>query len=245
MMYKISIIGQFHLNHNEDSSVILEIGEDILLCAVMDGCSMGQESHFASTLLKKLLRKIGKEINYKEFIAKNKKTTKGYLKDIIQQLFAELRQIKNLLHLERDEILSTIILAVLDKTKKEIELIAVGDGLICCNLTFTEFEQNNKPDYLGYHLNEAFDNWFESHPQRLSLKDVRNFSMTTDGIFTFRGFDDKKYDKITEKGILEYLLIDEEWANQENMLNKKLIEIEKKYGLKPSDDLTIIRLMID
>lgn len=75
--YELSKIGEFHTNHNEDSSTITEIGEDIILIAVLDGCTMGKESHFASTLLVKLLRKIGKEISYRKFIegTKNEKDT--------------------------------------------------------------------------------------------------------------------------------------------------------------------------
>ena len=71
--YEISKIGEFHTNHNEDSSSITEIGEDKIMIAVMDGCSMGKESHFASTLIAKLLRKIGKEISFKEFVERTKK----------------------------------------------------------------------------------------------------------------------------------------------------------------------------
>lgn len=71
--YAISKIGEFHINHNEDSSAITEIGDDKIMIAVMDGCSMGKESHFASTLIAKLLRKIGKEISFRDFAEKTKK----------------------------------------------------------------------------------------------------------------------------------------------------------------------------
>lgn len=242
--YELSIIGEFHINHNEDSSAITEIGEDKILIAVMDGCSMGKESHFASTLIAKLLRKIGKEISYKEFAERTKKEPEEYLQEILNQLFQELRQIKNQLHLEVEEILSTLILGILDKTKKEIELITIGDGLICYNGEIIEYEQDDKPDYLGYHLGEEFNNWFQDQSQKFSLKNIDNLSISTDGIFTFKNFDGKEYNEISEEEIIEYLLIDEKWANQGNMLNKKVSEIEDKYGLKPSDDLTIIRIII-
>jgi hypothetical protein len=139
--YELSKIGEFHINHNEDSSVITEIGEDKILIAVMDGCSMGKESHFASTLVVKLLRKIGKEISYKEFVGSTKKLSSEYLEIIRHQLFRELGQLKNQLHLEKSEMLSTLILGVLDIKNKEIELITIGDGLICCNGVLFEYEQ--------------------------------------------------------------------------------------------------------
>lgn len=243
--YEISKIGEFHINHNEDSKAIAEIGKEKILISVMDGCSMGKESHFASTLISKLLRKIGKEISYREFIEKTKRNTKEYLEEIMEQLFKELSQIKNQLHLEREEVLSTLILGIIDKSQKEIELITIGDGLICCNGKIYEYEQNDKPDYLGYHLNEEFSNWYRNQTQTLSLTQIEDVSISTDGIFTFKNFDGKDYKQIKEDKIIEYLLIDENWSSQENMLSKKVMEIENKYGLKPSDDLTIIRIKFE
>lgn len=67
-------------------------------------------------------------------------------------------------------------------------------------------------------------------------------SISTDGNFTFKNFDGKEYAEITEEEIVNYLLFDEKYSNEENMLKKKLLEIENKYGLTPSDDLTIIRI---
>lgn len=243
--YQISNIGEFHINHNEDSSAITEIGEDKILIAVMDGCSMGKESHFASTLIAKLLRKIGKEISFRAFAEKTKKESREYLEEVLKTLFEELKQIKNQLHLEREEVLSTLILGIFDKQEREIELITVGDGLICCNGELIEYEQGDKPDYLGYHLGEEFRNWFQNQSQKLSLKNIKDLSISTDGIFTFKNFDGKEYAKITEEEITKYLLIDDKGADEENMLKKKVLAIENKYGLIPSDDLTIIRIKIE
>lgn len=243
--YEISKIGEFHTNHNEDSSSITEIGEDKIMIAVMDGCSMGKESHFASTLIAKLLRKIGKEISFRAFAERTKKETSEYLEEILEKLFEDLKQLKNKLHLEREEILSTLILGIFDKRQREIELITVGDGLICCNGKLIEYEQDDKPDYLGYHLGEEFRKWLKNQTQKLNLKNVEDLSISTDGIFAFKNFDGKEYAKITEEEIVNYLLIDEKGSEEENMLKKKVLEIENKYGLKPSDDLTIIRLKIE
>lgn len=242
-IYEISKIGEFHTNHNEDASAIAEIGENRMLIAVMDGCSMGKESHFASTLIAKLLRKIGKEISYKTFLERMERTNSEYLEEILKQLFQELGKIKNQLLLEIEEVLSTLIIGVLDHQEKEIELITIGDGVICCNGKIFEFEQDDKPDYLGYHLGENFDAWYQNQSQKLSLKQVNDLSISTDGIFTFKNFDRKEYEKITEEELIPYLLIEKQWDNQENMLHRKIYEIENKYGLKPSDDLTIIRVI--
>jgi hypothetical protein len=41
--------------------------------------------------------------------------------------------------------------------------------------------------------------------------------------------------------VVEYLLIDAEESNNSNMLNSKLLDIQNNWGLKPGDDLAIIR----
>lgn len=240
--YVVSQIGEFHLNHNEDSSAIVEIGEDRILIAVMDGCSMGKESHFVSTLIAKLLRKIGKEISFREFAERARKEVSECLEEVLQKLFEDLRHLQNTLHLSREEILSTLILGILDTRQNAVELIAVGDGLVCCNKELIEYEQDDQPDYLGYHLSEDFSSWFQNQTQKLRFKNVEDLSISTDGIFTFRNFDAKRYPGITEEEIVNYLLIDEKGADEEHMLKKKILQMENEFGLKPSDDLTIIRI---
>ena len=243
-IYKLSTIGEFHTNHNEDATAITEIGKDRTLMAVMDGCSMGKESHFASTLIAKLIRKIGKEIGYKTFIQKTETPIKNLLKEILNQLFLELNQLKSQLHIEEEEILSTLIIGIIDKPKNEAIILTIGDGLICSNGNLFEYEQDDKPDYLGYHLKEEFNDWYNAQSQTLYLKNIKDLSISTDGIFTFKNFDSLEYPLITEKEIIEYFLIDTKWEYQENMLQKKGFALKNKFGLLPSDDLTIIRFLL-
>lgn len=240
--YTQSLIGEFHTNQNEDAYTIVDLGQEKMMIAVMDGCSMGKESHFASTLIVKLLRKIGKELSFRNFAERKQKETSEYLREILEKLFDDLKHLKSILHLEKDELLSTLILGVIDKSTLDVEIITVGDGLICDNGELIEYEQNDKPDYLGYHLDGEFNPWFQNQSQVVSLKNVKDLSISTDGIFTFKNFDGKPYPEISEEELVKYLLIDEEGAEQENMLKKKILAIENKYGLKPSDDLTIIRI---
>jgi len=239
-IYKCSTIGEFHTNHNEDAAAIIEIGKKRTLIAVMDGCSMGKESHFASTLIAKLIRKIGKEIGYKVFIEKTKTPISHLLKEILNQLFLDLSQLKSQIHLEEEEILSTLIIGIIDEFKKEAILLTIGDGLVCSNGTLFEYEQDDKPDYLGYHLSEEFNKWYNTQSQFLHLKDVNDLSISTDGIFTFKNFDGKEYPYVSEKEIINSILIDPIGEHQENRLNKKILKVKNKFGLIPSDDLTII-----
>lgn len=243
-IYQYSQIGQFHTNHNQDHLFYKELGEEKLIIAVMDGCSMGIESHFASCLLAKILKKISIEFEYEAFIHKREMNEASTLKSLLERLFSELKAIKHKLLLDKYELLSTIVLGVVNKSSRSGELLVVGDGLICCNGEIREFDQNNQPDYIGYHLEEDFESWFTDQSQRASYHSIEDLSITTDGIFTFRPFLERKMKDVEEGEILDYLLISQEGFENENMIKKKLLWIEEEWGLKPSDDISIIRIVL-
>ena len=238
-IYTTLQIGELHTNHCEDYFITAEIGKNRILCAVMDGCTMGTDRYFAATLTGKLLRKISKEYSYKEFLSKESAGLELTLEKITRQLFEELRSAKNILQLEREEVLNTLLIGVIDTNNRSGEFLCIGDGLICINKQLYEFEQDNKPDYLGYHLHEEFNRWYGSQQQRITAQDLQDFSLVTDGIFTFKKFDNKTYAR--PGNVIDYLLFDEEGSDNSNMLNSKLLDIQTNWGLKPGDDLAIIR----
>jgi Protein phosphatase 2C len=242
-IYTTLHIGEHHSNYCEDYLLVAEIGKNKILCAVMDGCSMGTDSYFSATLTGKILRKIAKELQFREFVEQETKNPAQLLQIVLQQLFENFRSFKNQLHLEREETLNTLLITVVDTTERSGEFMCIGDGLICIDSQFFEFEQDNRPDYLGYHLNEDFDSWFASQEQKISRADLKTFSLSTDGIFTFKEFDLGSYDR--PKNIIDFLLVDEEGGQNSNMLNRKMIEIKTTWGLKPTDDLAIIRVTLD
>lgn len=242
-IHTFSEIGQFHNNHNEDHLLTTSIGDKTQLIAVMDGCTMGIESHFASTLIGKLLRKIEKEMGYRIFAEKTQPDLSFLLKETMQQLFSHLQKLQPQLDLKREELLSTLILVVIDIHKKQSEILVVGDGLVCCNGQLFEYEQDNHPDYLGYHLQEKFEEWYALQKQRLSFSDVQDLSIATDGIFSFQPFDVGTYEVISTPEIVDYLLKGKEFEEHKVMLKKKVKFIEKTCGLKPSDDLSMVRVL--
>ena len=242
-IYTYSQIGTFHTNHNEDFFIQTELTDEHILIAVSDGCSMGIESYFASALIGKLLRKISKSIYYQSFIQSTIHTNNQLLFNILNQLFQQLSFIKNELDLEINELLSTLILSVIDTNNQTAEIITIGDGLVVCNDKLYEYEQNNRPDYLGYHLHKKFDDWFKNQEQLLSLQNIQDISLSTDGIFTFRQFDNHIYSTISEQEIINHLLISTQNSSFETMLKKQVIELEKEFGMKSTDDLTIVRIL--
>jgi len=146
--FELSHIGEFHINHNEDFLISEEAGKNRRVIAVMDGCSSGTDSHFASTLIGKLLRKIAKQEAYREYAQKEINELDIQLESISLQLFDELSNLNRQLDLKSDEILSTLILAVIDTNGFKAEILIVGDGFIHYNGKNVEYENDNKPDYI-------------------------------------------------------------------------------------------------
>ena len=146
---------------------------------------MGTESVFASMLYGKILRNIAKSKFYQEFVTSNEINLKLTLKNVIQELIVETVKIKNQLGLEVNELLSTIILGIIDTKTSAAEFITIGDGLIHKDGKVYEYEQDDKPDYLGYHLSENFEDWYKSQGQTLSISNFTDLSICTDGMYTF------------------------------------------------------------
>ncbi|MGG5210063.1 protein phosphatase 2C domain-containing protein [Chryseobacterium sp. MIQD13] len=235
-------MGDYHTHHCEDYLITKKISSDKIICAVMDGCSTAMDSHFSSTLVGKLLRKIAVEKGYQELYENNSiKSLDEELKDIVQSLFKEIFFLKNRLMLDEKELLTTFIILLYNIKENKGIILSIGDGVICVNGKITEFDRNNKPDYLAYHLHEDFEQWYIQQNQKISFDHLNDISISTDGILTFSKV--KKTNTPETINATEYLMIDSSQDDSEEMLNKKLKKLEHHYGLKPTDDLAIIRII--
>lgn len=235
-------IGEYHTNHCEDFLICEQVGTHEKLIAVMDGCTMGKESVFASHLYGKLLRHIAKKQYYQSFISNNHTSLKETLKQVLTNLFSETKEVKRLLDLETAELLSTLIIGIVNTESLKAEFLTVGDGLIYIDGTIHEYEQNDKPDYLGYHLNKDFETWFQDQNQFLSISSFKDLSISTDGIFTFKRFHSKIEQK-SEQEIIEYLLKDNTYQSHTNLLDRKINDLKQDEHHVVTDDLAIIRLI--
>ncbi|HPK09121.1 MAG TPA: hypothetical protein PK246_02200 [Saprospiraceae bacterium] len=150
-----------------------------------------------------------------------------------------------MLDLNSDELLSTLIMAIIDTEKAVAEFAIAGDGIINLNGQLIEYDNDNKPDYVGYYLNIDKRLWFQNKTEKLSATGIIDLSIATDGIFTFKNFDGKLYPNITQEEIMYRFFVDRSDLENSNKLKKKLIDINNIYGQKPSDDLTMIRVMFE
>ncbi|SEC40988.1 Protein phosphatase 2C [Tenacibaculum sp. MAR_2009_124] len=242
-IYKTLKKGEFHTHHCEDFFVIENLSDTEKLIAVMDGCSMGKESVFASHLFGKVLRGIAKQNYYKDFVKKTEeRSLKTRLKEVLEEMFHILNTIKRSLYLEYHEMLSTLILGIVKTNENKAEIIVVGDGLVCIDSNFKDFEQNDKPDYLGYHLTKDFNTWFENHNQFISIQEFKDLSICTDGIYSFKNLKTKEKQK-SESEIAKFFMVDKTGEFPDNFLDRKVLSLEKD-GYIPTDDLAIIRILV-
>lgn len=240
-MFQTLCIGQHHSNHCEDYLLSAPLGTTRQLYAVLDGCTMGNESYFAATLCGKILKKIALERSYLELNQPAQSELQLEVKAVVQRLFQELKLIKNQLLLDKYDLLSTLILLIWDELQNAGHLLVVGDGLVYHDGQLHHFDQGNQPDYLGYHLEEDFESWFAQQNQQLHIPDFQNFSICSDGILSFAPFDNGVYPGAPDP--IYFLLENRQHEEKVKMLDKKLSILEKEFGVKPTDDLAIIRLM--
>lgn len=241
--YELSQIGEFHTDHNEDYRIIEDAGKSYTLIAVMDGCSSGTDSHFASTLIGKILRKLARQEAYRAYAEKQQKEIKDLIEHISLKLFEELGSLYRQLDLNKDEILSTLILGIINTEINSAEFIIIGDGLIHVDGENFEYESDNKPDYIGYHLNMDKHIWFQTRVLNRSIDKFTDLTISTDGIFTFKNHDGKSYPPISEDGIINEFCTDKTNIDNPNKLKRSLLKIKNEFGLMPSDDLTMIRVI--
>jgi serine/threonine protein phosphatase PrpC len=235
--------GAYHAEFCEDFSVVQATGEHRVVCAVMDGCTMGQESHFASTLLAKVLRKVIKERQYQQFYGAlpNELSVEEEFQQILSTVFNEMRQLRNQLLLDTAELLTTLVLVLLDTQTREAIILAVGDATIAINGQITRFEQDNRPDYLAYHLGRPFSEWYHQQRQVRRVAACTDLSIATDGIDSFQTVPHE----VDVPDVPAYLLLNRDLLERREMLDIKVKRLENVYSLIPTDDVAIIRVVLE
>jgi hypothetical protein len=230
---QLSRRGEEHRDFCEDSSLHLVI-DNFIFSIVLDGCSSGYESHFASTLFKKIFKSILRNTDQ----LSNDKEINVY--HLIERFYNRLISIVDKLELSIDEILSTIVLSCTDIKTKSSYAIIIGDGVISVDgkILANIEPKNNAPDYIAYHIDESLYNIWDKYIFKYEIENIKNtISICTDGIMSF-----KAKEKLVENFEHDFLLIDKRFLDKENMLSRKCNILNNQHNTYHGDDLSIIRI---
>ncbi len=240
--------GEDHPVFCEDFTTFVDHGR-FFLGVVLDGCSGGRESHFASALYGKLFRQVAREEPlYGE-------TIEDKAKVLMQKFVRKLIESKVIIGIEPLDLLSTFVLLMYDKVHGEALVINVGDGVIFCDGKYFILENKkfkneypedyqNRPDYIAYELSGLtesktyFNEWYEKFVGKYKFVDPKNIAISTDGVLTFTTPE-------TDVNVFEFLFEDEKFIDSEIMLSKKINILRKVHKTVHKDDVSIVRLIIN
>ncbi len=240
-IYSLLKIGSFHTNFCEDFLFHFHFNDQYHIAAVLDGCSMGKDSHFASALLTKILRKNALALSYQDLRKPLNVTEKELAHLLLKYCWKDFQYFKNMLLLDTHELLTTLILWVVDKKQKSAFIIIVGDGSMVVNESIMLIDQDNKPDYLAYYLDKDFESWWSQQTTLFEVNNLRNIAIATDGIETFMN-QEKSFDLAIDP--ISYLLVHDDFGENADMLHRKYTWIQEHLQAEPTDDLAVIRMSL-
>ncbi len=235
----ISRKGSLHKDTNEDF-LLSEERQNLILCAVFDGCSTGKDSHFASALFGKILRNSFFSLDLNRTI-----DLENLMQELSQLFINKVISIQKELKIPTSELLSTGIFCLLNKQNREAKIIAIGDGFLSQNRQNEIINQNNTPNYLAYHLEtiekkNGFESWYRNEIKHFQFSETKNVTIATDGILSFKNQTNSMEDLIIDP--IAYLIIDDFLQGNKSMLSRKLNILKNKYALSNTDDISIIRI---
>lgn len=240
MLSTITKRSQYHPNWAEDNSYTFQ-NDEIVFGAVFDGCSGGKDSYWASKTLSLIFEKVQNQYNnfdaFKEAFEYN-------CIDFITNVAMNLNSIKMYLGLTDLDVLATIVFFIYNKKTKTLYVKFVGDGAFFYTNTNGEFceivnDEDNMPLYLGYYCDLPQENLYNFLASRATytIEEVEDFSICSDGIFSFRFIG---IDREPEKNPVLFLTQDPFLQHLSAGLSRKF-NILSKDGWIIEDDLTIIR----
>ena len=230
--------GTSHPVFCEDFLYTKMISDDIFIGAVFDGCSGGDNSHFASSLAGKLMRNVCENIDNSEF----EKDLDAVSDSILTKFFTEFQKAQTIFNLKQDDLLSTVILLIYQSVGKNALIRVFGDGFVAADSKHYIIDQNNMPEYPIYYLTENFK-LPDIKSQRYFFQNVSDVTISTDGILTFKQEGIPENAEIPDP--VEYLVQNSEMQNLGVMLQRKYNILNNKYKIRNSDDVAVIRVRFD
>lgn len=231
--------GEGHSVFCEDFQVVENLGTDWTIAAVMDGCSSGKESHFASSLFGKALRNSINRLDTISNKQNNFELSKARAENIglflAEDMFTNLKSIKNYLSLNYNELLSTLILLVYNTKSKETWILASGDGYVAINNKISKIDQNNQPDYMAFYFSIEFNEWIKEHALIFNKENVSQIAISTDGIGSFF----KLTGQSIKSDIIRNLLVEKVNDSLDHIIDA----LEDNDVVLHYDDISLIRIV--
>lgn len=255
IIQKIVKRGVNHKNFCEDYASVSETSQYIV-AAVFDGCSDGIDSHFASALMGKILSNTTQDQRFIMDATDSVIDIKSVARQFMSKFITNLSVTFALLRLSKRELLSTMLLLVVDKRTSEAYVMAFGDGFIKINGQVVELKNerfaggenpdaDNMPDYIIYDIEKFSDDdylrfWISENKYQFYVDKLEDIVIGSDGIFTFKqqvpGVE-AKLDPIA------YLTEDLWLADNKSVLSRKCNILKSTCGFDHEDDLSIIRII--
>ena len=233
-------LGFFHPVYCEDFVCAAEIGNGKWIAGAFDGCTMGTESHFASALAGKILRKVAKEAGYEYFADPSLESQPLEIlgRDLLGRFRHQFRKTCSDLFLTKEEQLTTLVIALVDTRANAVWGICAGDGYVSTPAGAQEFDHGNIPNYMAYHWDKTFEEWLEGHTGQFHFEEVREVTLSTDGIFAFERMD--KTVPFQEVDVVDFIL--GEGGSGPKAISNQINVLEQDYGLVATDDVGVVRL---
>jgi hypothetical protein len=234
----VSRRGSSHPDWNEDNFHYKQMSHAII-GGVFDGCGSGRDSYFASKLFANMFKKTIDDLSEEEVSIKN-------FPSLVNIFFKNLNKAIKAIGLDTEESLSTAVIFVYETGSFDLHIKFFGDGVAYANNNNLEVfnnDENNKPDYICYSLDEIlkgnnFNKYWEM--KKSFVTNTKDFSVSSDGIFSFVKANENEPDFLCEN----YLIQDNFLYKNPASLKRKLNIIRNK-GYNHYDDITIIRVRID
>ncbi len=229
--------GSAHPDQNEDSLYFRQT-DKFIAGGVFDGCSSGKDSYFASKLFAIVFRKT-LAISGQMILNTNN------FQLLVKTYFSNLSRAINVIGLCTEETLSTAVLFLYEIDTNHLLVKFFGDGVAYANNQNLESfvsDEDNKPDYIGYKLEEIlqsddFENYW--HAKKTFDVFTKDFSIATDGIFSFR-----KTNENTQEFPIESYLAQDDFLKKNPASLKRKLNIIRNKGYDHYDDVSIIRVQM-
>ena len=90
-------------------------------------------------------------------------------------------------------------------------------------------------------MSEDFETFYNSQKQKIGFNKIQDITISTDGIFTFEKIKANKSKE--EIDVISFLTTEKTNSEKDEMMSLKLKKLENEFGLKPTDDFSIIRII--